>query len=160
VGTLEDLDYSAESFDVITLWHVIEHLRHPEQTLRKIFELLKPGGMLLVGTPNVTSVWSKLFGRYWDGLHIPFHLYLFNSDTLSRALAAAGFTIQSLKCFTTPQGFASNLRSWLSGVTGISVHTINRYSHRFDLVWLPVSLLPDSLARGENMVAWARKPEK
>lgn len=160
VGVLEDLDYPNESFDVITLWHVIEHLPQPLQTLQRIFELLKPGGMVLLGTPNVASTWSKLFGRYWDGLHIPFHLQLFSPKTISQLLTAAGFKIQFVKSFTTPQGFASNLRAWLSGVTGISVHTINRYSHRFDLMWLPVTLLPDFLVRGENMVAWGQKPEE
>ena len=158
VGELADLDYPPESFDVITLWHVIEHLHHPVKTLQKIRELLKPGGMFLMGTPNVESTWATLFGRYWDGLHLPFHLWLFSPETISKALLGIGFEIHSLNCFTTPQGFASNLRNWLSGVTGISVHAINHYTHRFDLAWLPVVFLPKKIVRSENMTVWARKP--
>ena len=78
-------------FDAITLSHVIEHVPDPVRTLRDCRERLKPGGFLYLATPNLESVGHQIYGRHWRGLETPRHLVLFNRNSLTDALAIAGF---------------------------------------------------------------------
>ena len=76
-GTLDDLPANWGQFDAITLFHVIEHVPDPRTTLRKVATLLRPGGALLIVTPNVASIEHRLFGQYWYALQPPEHLGCF-----------------------------------------------------------------------------------
>ena len=80
-----------ESFDVVTMNHVIEHVHDPLDTLRTIRMLLRRGGMLYIETPNVDALGLDIYGRNWRGLEPPRHLVLFNYDSIASALSAAGF---------------------------------------------------------------------
>lgn len=81
------------SFDAVTLSHVLEHVHDPEALLKQIRELLKPGGLLWLDTPNVASTGHRLFGRSWRGLEPPRHLVLFTPSSLRQILAAARLTL-------------------------------------------------------------------
>jgi 2-polyprenyl-3-methyl-5-hydroxy-6-metoxy-1,4-benzoquinol methylase len=91
LGSLEEQDYSGQSFDAITLNHVIEHLPDPIGTLKHCFKLLKPGGKLVVVTPNGSSLGHHFFKANWRGLEIPRHLFVFSHGSLKKALERAGF---------------------------------------------------------------------
>ena len=90
-GVLEDQALSGGSFDAIVMSHVIEHLFDPQRTIGDCWRLLKPGGRLVLLTPNTGSLGHRLFGRDWMHLDPPRHLHLFNADTLSRLAREAGF---------------------------------------------------------------------
>ncbi len=90
-GTLEDAVYEPDSFDAITLSHVIEHLHDPVAALEACARLLRPDGVLWLATPNFDSPGHRRFRRDWFGLDPPRHLVLFNRDVLEQALARAGF---------------------------------------------------------------------
>jgi 2-polyprenyl-3-methyl-5-hydroxy-6-metoxy-1,4-benzoquinol methylase len=89
-GCFDDIDYEDESFDVVTLWDVIEHLPSPQRTLMKIRSILKEGGLLFIVTPDVGSIFARLMGRRWPHL-IRQHLYYFNRKTLRALLRTCGF---------------------------------------------------------------------
>lgn len=78
-------------YDVITLSHVIEHVHDPVALVQRLYELLKPGGMLWLETPNIDSLGSRRFGRNWRGLEPPRHLVMFTTKALVGCLRAAGF---------------------------------------------------------------------
>ncbi|WP_439106866.1 class I SAM-dependent methyltransferase [Congregibacter sp.] len=78
-------------YDVITLSHVLEHVHDPLHLIHDLFRLLKPGGVLWLETPNISSIGHRTFGRFWRGLEPPRHLILFSSETLERVLLRAGF---------------------------------------------------------------------
>ncbi len=80
-----------EIFDAITLSHVVEHVHCPKRTFNRCFELLKPGGILWLETPNINSFGHKCFGRNWRGLEAPRHLTILSREALHKTLAAAGF---------------------------------------------------------------------
>lgn len=90
-GALEALKLPAESFDVITLWHSLEHVSDPQVTLKEVYRLLKPEGKLIVQTPAWLSLESQFFKQYWAGLDFPRHLSLFSAETLKRLLEQTGF---------------------------------------------------------------------
>ena len=92
-ATLETADLPASSFDVITICHVIEHLYNPCEAIRRMFALLKPGGILWLATPNLAGCGHTRFGRDWIHLDPPRHLVLFTPAVLARTLTAAGFTM-------------------------------------------------------------------
>jgi SAM-dependent methyltransferase len=84
-------DFAGETFEAATLSHVIEHVHDPVATLRACRELLAPGGMIYVDTPNIDAVGHGIYGRHWRGLETPRHLVLFTRASLRRALEQAGF---------------------------------------------------------------------
>jgi 2-polyprenyl-3-methyl-5-hydroxy-6-metoxy-1,4-benzoquinol methylase len=81
------------TFDAITLSHVIEHVHDPRSVIREAFRLLKPGGVIWVETPNINSLGHKHFGPFWRGLEPPRHLVLFNWSSLQQILHDEGFHI-------------------------------------------------------------------
>lgn len=87
-----DLDAARGPFDAATLWDVLEHVPDPLKTLRALRGLIRPGGALVLSTPNGPSLQAALWGAWWAGWDPPRHLHLFTPATLDRALAAAGFT--------------------------------------------------------------------
>jgi len=91
-GPLDDAALEPESFDLVTLWDVIEHLPDPVGTLRQAAALLRPGGRLLVETQNVGSLFARLLGRRWQHYKHAEHLWHFNRRTLAEALARAGLS--------------------------------------------------------------------
>lgn len=100
IGTLDDgiaaLGLQDGSFDLITLWDVIEHIPDPQSVLRRIRKLLKPGGKLLLETQNVASRWARMLGRRWHHYKHHEHLYHFTPDTIRRLLSDCGFAVHEL----------------------------------------------------------------
>jgi SAM-dependent methyltransferase len=91
-GTLTDPGALGERrFDAITLNHVIEHLPDPGAALRAARDLLAPGGVLWIATPNIRSLAHRRFGRDWLSLDPPRHLVVFSPDALRTLVRDAGF---------------------------------------------------------------------
>jgi SAM-dependent methyltransferase len=90
-GTLEEQRLPDGSFDAVHLSHVLEHVHEPGALLRECRRVLRPGGRLVVLTPNAESLGHRLQGRGWRGLEPPRHLHVFTSRSLRRALRDAGF---------------------------------------------------------------------
>jgi 2-polyprenyl-3-methyl-5-hydroxy-6-metoxy-1,4-benzoquinol methylase len=91
VGTLPHPELAAESFDVITMWHVLEHLHDPLAALRAARGILVPGGKIHIAVPNIDSWPFRWFGRSWFGLDLPRHLTHFTPMTLMQMLEKAGY---------------------------------------------------------------------
>lgn len=94
-SSLPDLDRqhgdSARSFDAITLWEVIEHLPDPLNDLRDLHSRLRPGGVLMLSTPNTDHWQAHRTPAAWQGYRPPSHLLFFTPATLHAALQQAGF---------------------------------------------------------------------
>lgn len=103
LGTLESIRLPAESYAVVTLSHVIEHVHDPVALLSECYRLLLPGGRLVLATPNIESFGHRCFGRHWSLLDPPRHLYLFTRRTLKECATRAGF--RSIHVWCTP-GYA------------------------------------------------------
>ena len=90
-GGVECVSGERESFDVITMNHVIEHVRDPRQELLQAYALLKPAGLLYLETPNIESRGHEHFGPHWYALDPPRHLVPLNWTSLESLLASVGF---------------------------------------------------------------------
>jgi len=94
----DEADLPAGHFDAITMWNVLEHLDSPIRDLRRAYQLIRPGGWLVLAIPNVDGSGAKLFGRYWMGWDLPRHLYLFPKKQLRRILGEIGFDWVDARC--------------------------------------------------------------
>lgn len=100
-GDLEQAGFAENSFDAITLCHVIEHLPAPVRTLRECRRILKPGGRIIIITPNTESLGRKWFGNHWRGWEPPRHLFLFTRKSLQIMAQTAGFSDFSINTHAT-----------------------------------------------------------
>jgi len=93
-------------YDVIAMYHVIEHVPNPRPLLADVRELLAPGGTLVIRTPNVRSAIATLAHGWWEWAIAPEHVHLFSPESLTRVLTEAGFTPQHR---TTLRGDATGI---------------------------------------------------
>jgi SAM-dependent methyltransferase len=92
-GTLETVDYPAESFDAVVMRHSLEHVPDPLGDLKRIHRLLEPGGLLLASLPNFDSWERRRFGSAWFHLDLPRHRTHFGPKSLRLALEQSGFDV-------------------------------------------------------------------
>lgn len=85
-GLFSEQDFGGRRFDLITMWHYLEHDYDPRRTLAAARELLAPGGRLVIEVPRLDSLSFRLYRERWPGLQAPQHTALFSFDAL-RALA-------------------------------------------------------------------------
>lgn len=85
-GTLEARLFEPQSFDVITMFDLLEHVPNPDQTIALAKNLLKPNGLLVLNLPDAGSVYAKLTGKLWPLIVPPEHLCLFNQKNLAMLL--------------------------------------------------------------------------
>jgi SAM-dependent methyltransferase len=96
-GTLPHAELPPESFDVVTMWHSLEHVYDPVEVLRHVWRVLAPGGKLVLGVPNVGGAPRRWFGRSWYGWSLPHHLTHFTPHTLRQAVEHAGFQVDDVR---------------------------------------------------------------
>ncbi len=92
-GDIESLTQPPDSWDIVSLFHVLEHLRDPLRLLVAVRSWLRERGVLVIQVPNAASWQARLFRRRWYGFDVPRHLTHWTEATLERALTHAGFTV-------------------------------------------------------------------
>lgn len=100
----------ADTFDAVTLWHVLEHVHDLHGYLEKFFEILKPAGRLIIAVPNHSSYDASFYKQYWAAYDVPRHLYHFSPKSMQVLLEQKGFVIEDCK----PMWFDSFYVSMLS----------------------------------------------
>jgi SAM-dependent methyltransferase len=161
-GDLVDTDFEPSSFDLIRMGHVIEHVRDPLATLRRAWELLKPGGTLFGETPNIDCWDFTLFGRYWGALHFPRHIALFSPETIRAACTRAGFDEARIIPRLRTVGWSAGIQNWLADRAGLRVPANGRVRWYPLLIapFLPVTVLQALVNRTATMAFVARKPAR
>jgi len=81
-----------ESIDVITLWHVLEHIYPLKDRVASFHNKLKKEGTLIVAVPNMNSYDAKRYGKFWAAYDVPRHIYHFTPETISSLMTESGFT--------------------------------------------------------------------
>ena len=92
-GTIPGIWFPPETFDVVIMNHVIEHVPDPIELLKECNRILKPGGKVVLTTPNSSCWGHKFFKKYWRGLEPPRHLHVFGPSSIEQTLLRAGFGV-------------------------------------------------------------------
>jgi 2-polyprenyl-3-methyl-5-hydroxy-6-metoxy-1,4-benzoquinol methylase len=155
VGTLPHADLEPASFEVITMWHSLEHVHEPLTVLREALTLLVPGGKLIVAAPNLESWAFRRFGPAWFGLDLPRHLTHFTPSTLTLMLQTSGFRINEMRLIRHSD--------WVRSSARLAVQTsphVGWFDHL--LTWKPAARLAASLAQffhsSDCLLAVAERP--
>ncbi|RYZ19603.1 MAG: class I SAM-dependent methyltransferase, partial [Sphingobacteriales bacterium] len=103
-------ELTPQSFNAITMWHVLEHVHDMNGYLSRIAQLMKPGAVAFIAVPNYTSDDATRYGEHWAAYDIPIHLYHFSPKSMKKLLAKHGFKLKTIK----PMWFDSFYVSLLS----------------------------------------------
>lgn len=131
-GSLEEACYDHDTYDAITLSHVIEHLRNPIDTLRECRRVLKPGGRIVVTTPNIHSLGHRLFKELWRGLEVPRHFYLFSSSSLRACAERAGLQVLELRTLARSAHKIWTASRLIQGNNSLSSKPTKKFFLRFE----------------------------
>jgi len=94
LGTLRQLGFEDQAFDVVTMWDVIEHVPDPLAELREVRRILRDGGVLSIITPDVGSLVARVLGTRWEEFRrVREHVYFFSQRTMRETLRKAGFLV-------------------------------------------------------------------
>ncbi len=108
--------FRSESFDVVTMCHMLEHIPDPDAAIANASKLLVGGGRLVVQVPNADCMQYSVLGRFWIGLDVPRHLYAYRRLDIEQLLERNGFVVSRRKHFSwrdNAPALASSLAPWL-----------------------------------------------
>jgi 2-polyprenyl-3-methyl-5-hydroxy-6-metoxy-1,4-benzoquinol methylase len=103
-------EIQAGSIDVVTMWHVLEHVHTLNEYISQFKKIIRKGGVLLIAVPNYTSADSKKYGQYWAAYDVPRHLYHFSPHSMQTLLKLHGLQLLQM----LPMWFDSFYVSMLS----------------------------------------------
>jgi 2-polyprenyl-3-methyl-5-hydroxy-6-metoxy-1,4-benzoquinol methylase len=111
-GTLEQAAYPDDYFDVITINHVLEHVHSPASTLRELRRVLKPGGTVVIATPQSRNLPFALLREDWVQLDVPRHLFTFSTELLVRYCEQIQLRVTKVRYNAGPFQFLGSLLYW------------------------------------------------
>jgi len=138
-GALREL----EPFDIVAMWHVIEHLPTPWETLQSVSERVKSGGLVVLAAPNPSSFGFRMLGKRWPHLDAPRHLHLIPMQLLAQWMSDLGFT-KELETTNDHGGkgwnvfgwhYAIRNSKWHSGLSDTSQQLLGKWISRFVSPW-------------------------
>jgi SAM-dependent methyltransferase len=171
-GIFDGTQFDSAFFDYVTLDQVAEHVTDPHALLQGIARVLKPGGKVIITTPNPRSLGARLYGRRWLNWHTPYHLQFYTPRSLGLAARQAGLELLSAKTITASEWQfyqwehlrtfpAHRERSsfWSDG-TGKGSNLGRELAYRIKRLSLHrwISRLLDALGVGDNFVFVLQKP--
>ncbi len=96
-GQIGDVSGPHPRFDVVTMWHSLEHTQDPVSTLTTVHGLLRDGGILAIELPNYQSIDARGYGLSWSGWSVPYHFWHFSPASLSALVRRCGFDVRMIK---------------------------------------------------------------
>jgi 2-polyprenyl-3-methyl-5-hydroxy-6-metoxy-1,4-benzoquinol methylase len=173
VGSLQDAAFPGRSFDLVTLFHVMEHVTNPREVLKEVARILRPEGSLVLQVPNIDSWQFRIFGARWYGLDIPRHVIDYSSHAMLALLADTGFTPRRIRHFNlrdNAPAFVSSLFPSLDPVSRAVRHRKNNIRESAILAWTrhltylflvicsyPLAIVESAFGRGATIMIEARR---
>jgi SAM-dependent methyltransferase len=109
-GIFDGSQFDSSYFDYVTLDQVAEHVTDPHALMRGMARVLKPGGKVIITTPNPQSTSARIFGRKWLNWHVPYHIQFYSRESLTRVAEGAGLKLVKMET-TTPSEW--QLYQWI-----------------------------------------------
>jgi SAM-dependent methyltransferase len=173
VGSLKDAAFADASFDIVTLFHVMEHVTNPRDVLKEVARILKAGGSIVLQVPNIDSWQFRIFGSKWYGLDIPRHVIDYSSQAMIHLLADAGFAPHRVRHFNLRDNAPALVSSLFPSLDPVSrsvrqrkrgIHESlagawSRHLVYFALVICayPLAILESTFGRGATIMIEARR---
>lgn len=173
LGPVDSLVFGPGSFQLVLLWHVLEHLENPGEVLQQLADRLSPGGLMAVAVPNIDSLQARWFGPDWFHLDLPRHLWHFSPGTLATLWRSAGLESVDTSEFAAEQelfGFVQSFfNRFLPGAPNRFYKAMQGDERYWLTAWLagalclvPFALLASlpvlAFGRGATHIVYLRKP--
>lgn len=160
-GSLEELQLPEASYDLVTMWDVLEHTQDLNKSIISAKRLLRSRAFLLIRVPNSKSLDAKLFGRYWAGNDAPRHLYVFNEDNLRILLRQHQLKVVKIdRKIGSFLNFMKSVEFWLNACRNRSVFlkTLLRLLKTpfLRVILYPLFLIKDGLFEGTSLTVLAQ----
>jgi SAM-dependent methyltransferase len=154
VGDALTAPFAPGRFDVVTAFHVLEHVPDPVAMIRRMLEWLAPDGLLIVEVPNAGGLGAAIFGKAWSGLELPRHLSHFSPKSLGRAVEQGGGRLVWRWHGAKPRYYLWSLAAWLRdrGWSGLASVTERRPVYGLLKIFLEVTLPLVRLARQGEVI--------
>ena len=140
--------YSKNSFDIITMNHVLEHVPNPSEIIQELYNILKKKGTLIIGIPNFNSLAYKIFKKNWYQLDVPRHLFNFSDKLLVKELTKKGFKINKIRHNSRPSQFTISLRRKFDLKTKWKI---------LNILFLPLTWFVNLFKMGDSIEIWCKK---
>lgn len=173
VGSLAHAAFPDRSFDLVTLFHVMEHITNPRDVLGEVARILRPDGAAILQVPNIDSWQFKLFGAKWYGLDIPRHVIDYSKDSMLQLLNDSGFVPRRIRHFNlrdNAPAFVSSLFPSLDPISRSVRHRKHNIRESTPVAWArhltyllfvlcahPLALLESAFGHGATLMIEARK---
>ena len=173
VGSLEGARFPDRSFDIVTLFHVMEHVTNPRQVLAEVARVLKPDGAVVLQVPNIESWQFRILGARWYGLDIPRHVIDYSRNSMLKLLDDSGFRVTRIRHFNlrdNAPALVSSLFPSLDPVSRSVRHRKRNFPESLLAAWFrhtaylllvfcayPVVLLESAFGYGATIMIEARK---
>ena len=115
--------FEGRQFDVVTLWHVLEHVPNLEETITQLSKLIKPDGVLVVAVPNYKSYDANHYGKFWAAYDVPRHLWHFSKKSIER-IFGENFKLEATKPMLFDSFYVSLLSEKYKGGSTFSMKAI------------------------------------
>jgi SAM-dependent methyltransferase len=172
VGSLEGVHFPDRSFDVVTLFHVMEHVANPRQVLSEVSRILRPEGVVILQVPNIESWQFKIFGSKWYGLDIPRHVIDYSRNSMLKLLSDSGFVPTRIRHFNLRDNAPALVSSMFPSLDPLSRsvrHRKRNIRESAPVSWLrhtlyllcvlcayPLTILESAFGRGATVMIEAR----
>ncbi len=160
-GSVESVDLPPNTYDLAFTIQTIEHVEKPDEVLKGIYRLLKPGGRLVIVTDNTDSLDFSFFKkRYWGGYHFPRHWNLFNKKSLSTLAQKTGFTVALSATQVSPVNWVYTIHNWMVDKNAPR-WLINRFTLKSTVslgFFTLVDIVLQKFGRGALLRAFLKKP--
>lgn len=163
LGRFESLDWKLQSPTVIVMNQMIEHFEDPKAVVKKAFELLEPGGVIILETPSLEGWDTFLFRRrYWGGWHTPRHWCIYTERTLGSLLSQNGFEVVEVNYLANPWSWLHSFQYSIGD--GLGLKKISKLFEVTNVFALALAVFIDVIQKvmrrkTSNMRIVARKPK-
>lgn len=161
-GAIEEAKYPTHFFDAVVVWHVLEHVVDPPETLHEISRVLKEDGQFLLSVPNIEGLDYRCFGVASPIPDLPRHLYHFSKSSLERLLSQTGFHVERKRQDLFLPG------PWIRSLFYIledrfSIRCSDMFLEKVSYVGLPITFLlnlPSNLIGAGNSLVWLVRKDR
>ncbi|MFP8880286.1 MAG: class I SAM-dependent methyltransferase [Myxococcota bacterium] len=162
IGRVEEFDPGDRHYDAVIMLQLIEHVEDPAAIAKRVYSLLRPGGVFIIETPNTGGLDYRLFKRSWWGhYHFPRHWNLFSTTALQRLLGDCGFAIERTDYLISTSAWTISLHNYF--LDKGYPQSLTRFFHYQNPLLLALFVLLDTLraklgGQTSNQRMVARRP--